>query len=349
MRTDDGFMTYVIRAARAISAAMVVPCASAMAQATSSTILHAPGQTIEILGLSRWTADMLQDSLRKYVPGQTLESHSCAANLRYKLHFAEAAADVIRMSDSSRYIIVSVIEPQDSALVRHRVLPRDTTDSHSPWPLLVALARDNPRALEGLVRERIVGRGSAMPPAMPEGVHLDTARVRRAWAFLDAHRTSADAKAARRTLARAPNVYDRMAAIAILSSFDQSDTTWWSLVATLREEEGSPRGFAAEVLQTFVSVVPHRVDWRPAANDLHALLNGANLWDIRQVLTMLVYTGVTPQLAPALLRHGGHAVLMEAGAAQYAYRVAAHEFLRAISGRDYGDDFSAWAQWIAHL
>ena len=59
----------------------------------SPAVLTLPdGRVIEVLGLRRWSLAMLQDSLSRYSPGDSLQTHSCAAVLRYTLRFADAAA-----------------------------------------------------------------------------------------------------------------------------------------------------------------------------------------------------------------------------------------------------------------
>ena len=50
-------------------------------------------RVVEVIGLRWWTVEMIQDSLRKYAPGQRLDSANAATTLRYKLHFADAAVD----------------------------------------------------------------------------------------------------------------------------------------------------------------------------------------------------------------------------------------------------------------
>src|SRR5438132_7589526 len=92
------------------------------------------GGTIEVLGLRQWTIPMIQDSLAKYSPGDSLQSHACAAILRYKLHFADASAtEIFSRGDAPPVVVVAVREPQDSALVRYRAVSRDTTLGRSDW------------------------------------------------------------------------------------------------------------------------------------------------------------------------------------------------------------------------
>src|SRR5258708_23521410 len=48
-------------------------------------------RVIDVIGLRRWTTDMIQDSLPQHAPGPTLDSANIASLLRNKLHFADAA------------------------------------------------------------------------------------------------------------------------------------------------------------------------------------------------------------------------------------------------------------------
>jgi hypothetical protein len=103
------------------------------------------------------------------------------------------------------------------------------------------------------------------------------------------------------------------------------------------------------VLRVFTADLTRRVDWRRAAPDLHALLQGSDLGFLNEALDMLVATGVGPELASPLLRHGGHAVLMFAGAQSAWVRGPAHRFLRAVSGKNLGGNPGRWRAWMAAL
>jgi hypothetical protein len=332
------------------AAALTALASTAEGQATMSTLVHVPGTTIEIVGLERWTPAMIQDSMDVHAPGTSLSTHACAAVLRYQLGFANAAAMILRQRDGTRYVFLPVIEPQDSALVHHRILPRDTTASTAPWTPLVQWARTEGSLLDRVVAARIRARGARPTWRVGEGVsRADSTRVREISTYLDAHAAPRDAAAARRILERSPYLFDRVAAVAILSSFDRDDATWRALVGALLESDGVVPGTASQVLAAFAHEVPRRVDWRPAAAELHALLNGGSLFYLHTVLGALVATGVDSTLARPLLRGGGHAVLMYAGAAHPAFRTAAHRFLHAVSGKEQESDVAAWRAWVAGL
>src|SRR5690606_34432718 len=57
-----------------------------------------------------------------YSPGDSLHSAGCAATLRYGLGFAEASVFTMPAGagDSTDRVVVTIVEPQDSARVRHR-------------------------------------------------------------------------------------------------------------------------------------------------------------------------------------------------------------------------------------
>lgn len=90
----------------------------------------APGTRVEVLGLHRWTLGALQDSVRRRVPGQSLSDAACMVTLRDSLHFADALVEDHTYSTpgepTRRYLIIKVIEPQDSARVHWRPAPRDS-------------------------------------------------------------------------------------------------------------------------------------------------------------------------------------------------------------------------------
>lgn len=360
-----------IRSAAASAAALVLVAGSLAAQTAaptpapadsapnwfttaSSTILKMPDKTIEIIGLNRWTPAMIQDSMNVHSPGDSLTSHACAAVLRYDLKFAEAASFGTRAPDDStrEYVVVPIIEPQDSGLIVHRKSTLDTAGSKASWtPLIVLLKKYKEDQVFEAVQARITARAKHEAPVMPKAITADSDRVivREVWAYLDQHSKKADLAEARRYLAGAPNLWDRTAAVAIMSSFSADDANWWTLTATVHEQEGSPRMFAGEVLRGWARAKPRPVNWKPASADLHAILNGANLWVLDQMLFALLKTGVTPELAAPLLKDGGHAVVMFAGASHPRFRDPAQNFLKAVSGKDFGGDVKQWQAWIATL
>ena len=323
---------------------------SAPLAAQTPSIIHVPGKTIEVVGLERWTVQMIQDSMNRYSPGDSLQSHACAAVLRYKLHFADAAAEYIPSSppDTGLYVFVSVVEPQDSARVRYRTvgLRSDTATVAAEWRAGTDLVRLHSMGFQ-------VGLLSYLTPAadrrVPAWAGDDSAGVRLTWSFLDAHQHPSDAAAARVTLRDDPNMLDRMVAAAVLLNFSASDSTWWALADVLLESDGYARGTAAQVLGALAGARSRSVDWLPAVPTVRALLDGTSLFILPAMMRVLTRTGVNSSLASPLLAHGGHALLSYAGAALPSHRGEALRLLTALRGVDLGDDVGKWRTWIESL
>lgn len=329
-----------------VSLLAAVPLLPAHGQAPA--IIHLPRKTIEVVGLERWTVQMIQDSMDRYSPGDSLQSHACAAVLRYKLHFADAASTTFSSgpSDTMEYDFVAVVEPQDSARVRYRIMPLDTLPPLPEWREFVMFAGHNLAALE--LAMYVYAMRGARHDTMPTFARRDSARVARVLAFLQSHTSKADATLARRVLSTNRNVLNRSVAAVVLANFDD-DTTVSTLVSALREREGWAKGFAMQALIAIAAERSRRIDWSIAANDIHAILDGTSLYTLEQLMSLLVQTAVDSSLARPFLRHGGRAVLAFAGAEQPGIRTGAVSFLRAISGRDYGTDVAKWSRWIDSL
>ncbi|MFI5234872.1 MAG: hypothetical protein ACHQXA_04110 [Gemmatimonadales bacterium] len=330
----------------ALAAVLALPAAARAQEAAN--IVHANHRTIEFLGLSRWTVPMIRDSLAKYAPNTKIERDACAAVLRAQLHFADAAQMmyVPTPPDSGLYVVVALVEPQDSSRIHYRTMPTETLGGDPALKELTSFIRTN----QGPFQEGLsIYHRDGPPEAIPAYFKEDSAGIIRLWALLTAHRDAASGTAARTTLREDPNMFDRMAAAAILSNFPENDSTWWSLIETTREMDGFARNVSAEVLQSMALRTHRKVDWGPVVPAIHAMLDGTSLFMTGQLMSALDRVGVGPELAGPFLRQGGHAVLMYAASHQPDLRTGALTFLRTISGKDYGSDIDAWKVWIASL
>jgi hypothetical protein len=183
-------MTIVTVLRGAILAFAVAACASPPSR--TPTVLLVPGKSIEVVGLQRWTIAMMQDSLAKYAPGTTLDSHACAAALRYQLGFADAAATSYELpGDSLERVVVIVVEPQDSARVRHRVAPLDTLAPRHEWAPVIRVLSEQPGPFQmSLWRYRAWRGGDSTALRGLSGA--DSIAVLGVWRFLAARESRAD-------------------------------------------------------------------------------------------------------------------------------------------------------------
>jgi hypothetical protein len=275
--------------------------------------------------------------------------------LRDSLHFADAWVNDLTYSPargepSRHYLIIKVIEPQDSARVRWRQPPTDTFTVLRPAYATVILPATD--SLGELWMSRLLGplqlypRDSAVRSALmrsrPGASRADAERL---WSFLDAHRAEADRRIALAALRKDGPYANRVVAAAVLSNFAEQDSTWWALADALRDGNHAVRTAALEVLRGFPS---RRVDWAPAVPTLRALLGGTNVGATQEVLELLVRTQVSSVLARPLLHDNSSWVLTHLRAEYPGASGAAHALLlRLKGGTDLGTGDGAWAQWLA--
>jgi hypothetical protein len=304
------------------------------------TILHLPGKTVEVIGLEDWTVPMLQDSLRRYAEGITLDSHACAAVLRQRLGFADAAVvSFATTGDTTVYVAVSVVEPADSARVRRRTVGRDTLGFPPGWEAAGALLRRDSGArwaLSNGVRE------------LPTTIPRDSAALVQLWAFVDRVRDSAEYASAARVLESHPNLYARLLAAAVLRNAPADERLLYALVRAMRDDAGIVSVVAASAIARMAPEI-HGVDWTPVVEDVHALLDGSNLFVLDALMGALVALGVGRRWAVPFLAGGGHAVLARMAAEDRRMWIPAHALLVALRGADLGRDPAAWVRWAESL
>jgi hypothetical protein len=304
---------------------------------------------LELIGLKRWTVPMIQDSLRRYAPKDSLMSHACAAVLRSTLKFADASvieySSTVNGTPTKPYLAVTVIEPEDSALVRYRRPFRNSFPNRPEWATVrTAFDKHNAAVQHAIQRPEFLV--TDVRAADLDSVTRTLLPLRR---FLQSHRTQRHHQLALRTLSTDGNWRNRVAAIMLLGTFSSSDTTWWALMDALRDPVGMVSATAAQQLSAFSRGAPRSVNWAPATDTLRALIDGTNLFVHNEVLSLLTTTRIDTGLARPLLRGGGDMVLAKLSSHGSNERNAARAFLIQIAGRDLGDDVTVWREWIRSL
>ena len=329
-----------------VAAAVVAAPSPADAQRSESVTLPS-WLTVEVLGLRKWTLAMLQDSLAKYAPGDSLQSHACAAVLRYKLGFADASSTHFIDERAKEQVVVSVREPQDSARVHYRAMPLDTTNARARWSIVTGAIASRPAAFWPAEREylstdrRASVTGFRSPADSVAGMALIT--------YLRTRTADRDRREALNALAHAPNMYDRVTAALILANFGARDDTWWALGDALRESDGLVKGVAGDVLKSLSERSRHSVQWGPAAHGIRAMLDGTSLFELPQLIGVLTRTGAGPADARPFLRGGGEMLLAYLGSTNAYLSGTSHQLLVQLRGSDLGTGVGPWRAWIEGL
>ncbi|HEX6600828.1 MAG TPA: hypothetical protein VF034_16050 [Gemmatimonadaceae bacterium] len=338
----------------ALTGLLAVACGTPL---RAQVAYDAPRARVEVLGLHRWTLAALQDSIQRRVPGQTLADAACMVTLRDSLHFADALVRDLTYSTAPgaptrHYLVIKVVEPQDSARMHWRPAPRDSFTVLRPsYATVILPVTDSLGRLwigRFLAPLQLYHRDSALRVALmrarPGTARADADRV---WSYLDAHRTEGDRRTALTALRNDGPYANRVVAAAVLSNFAEQDSTWWALADALRDGNDAVRTAAIEVLLSFPS---RAVDWAPAVGALRALLGGTNVGATQEILELLERTEVSPTLARPLLHDNAGWVLTHLRAEYPLASTAAHALLvRLNGGTDLGTSDVAWAQWIATM
>jgi hypothetical protein len=331
--------------------ASLLPSTAAQAQAPLSVhneILETSAVRLELIGLKRWTLAMIRDSLARYAPGDSLTSHACAAILRGKLGFADAAVQYYPpgfAGNTKGYFAVPVVEPQDSARVRYRARPRDSVPDRPDWAAALAVFRKQNHVFQSAIQWPSFLLGQMHP----DSVEPRLAAARPLLEFLRAHRTEADRRTALWTLAHDGNGEQRAVAAVVLAGFPSGDSTWWALADALRDQDGMVSATASQVLSTLSKSAARTVNWAPVADGIRAVLDGTDLFAHNELLDALTATKVNPALASALLRGGGELILAKLSSQDPIARSAAHRFLAQVGGHDLGQNQAAWENWVRSL
>lgn len=333
---------------RSLALACLLVVASVPLRAQAPVELRLPdGRVVEVIGLRRWTIAMLQDSLARYAPEDSLQTHSCAATLRYKLGFADAAATTfVLRPDLPARIVVSVREPQDSARVHYRALPMDTAPGRPAWRVVTDIMRAHPSAFWPAAYAYADGDSVVTSRLRTPADSAAAAAVIR---FLRARTSERDRRDALAALRRSPNMLDRAVAALILRNFPQRDDTWHALAETMRESDGMAKGVASSVLQQLGYRSARPVNWTPVAPGIHAMLDGTSLFEVPSLIDVLIRTGAGPAQARAFLRGGGDMLLAYRGSGTSMLSYPAHKLLVQLRGADLGVSSEPWRAWIASL
>jgi hypothetical protein len=324
-------------------------------------------RTVEIIGLRRWTADMVRDSLKKYAPDDGLDSDAAAADLRNLLGFADAATTVHRVvfdEDDKATITLAVREPGDSARVHYDPQTLDSMPQRAEWKELARALNDTAGRmlsiiaaahLDGLSRIVVDSTVHGKTHSHREGYAFespaDSLAVMPTLASLAAKKTPADFDAAEQTIRNSASEPDRAIAALILANFPDRDGAWRSLLkAAVGREQGRDAFIAQHALVALSDRVSRPVDWSPSAATIVNVLDGTALAALAPLAKALAATGASPAKALAYIGpNGGEMLTAYVESDNPDIRDSAHDLLVKLRGQDLGFDPGPWRAWIKTL
>jgi hypothetical protein len=323
-------------------------------------------RTVEIIGLRRWTPEMVRDSLAKYAPDEGIDSDATAANLRNLLGFADAATSihtVVFDQDDRATITLAVREPTDSARVHYAEQELDTLPRRAEWADLARALNDSAgrmlqvvsaARLEGFSRLVIDSTVRGRTVAHREGYAFESPKDSLAampiLAMLESKKTPADFDAAVQTIESSTSGPDRAIAALILSGFPDRDGAWRALLkAAVGREQGRDAFIAQHALVSMSDRAPRPVDWSPVVETIRNVLDGTALAALAPLAKALAATGASPAQATGYLASGGEMLTAYVESDNPDIRDPAHDLLTKLRGQDLGFEPGPWRDWIRGL
>lgn len=284
MKNTFRFRALALRAS--IVAALVVFTLPSFAQ----NVVQEGGETIEFIGLKKWTVKQLQDSVRKHDPKGKLSF--CAATLKSELKFCDASVIYYYRNDTTYDGVITVIEPQDSLLVKRNALFEGENDLQSEWYDFSDKYRKYGYETSLAQRTRLLTDDSARIELeqfvkQVQRIKIDTAIFREIRTLLRTN--SVNVKNLSKIVHTSWNPYSRGVAILAMSGLPDNDTCLASVVHGLLDIAVSSSSVipAEESLSFIMKHRKNQILLPPLYKDLRTLVNGANLFAYGEVMNLI--------------------------------------------------------------
>ncbi|MCY3627475.1 MAG: hypothetical protein OXG88_07540 [Gammaproteobacteria bacterium] len=313
-------------------------------------VLDGPRGPVEFIGLKQWKASELFESIQELDPDKPF--HACAAVMKRDLEFPDAAAFVFmkHLEDGSMDMYTVVVGVEDSSGVQYRSPGAETIALPEVWQKMQTATEEDFGTFSALVQARYQAIEAEAPDKAPMlaeyfGANADT--VEEVWELMDGTYEVSDHDLALDVLAKDASWSVRAISTMILGYFPENDKSWHGLASSLIDSESYVRSVAERVLKGLVRTdKTNQVQWSEARESLLALFGGTNPFAFNAILESLVATEIDAEFALELVREKPDLLLAYAGAEYEKHRTPALDFLKAISGEDFGRDIEAWGTWI---
>lgn len=317
---------------------------------SGAQVLEGPKGPVEFIGLKQWTASELFDAIQEQDPDKPF--HACAAVMKESLDFPDAAAFAYMTDDEdwSKGFYTVVVGVEDSSAVRYRTLGTETLELPESWQNLKSLSEEDFVTVNTVVYVSHLYTEDDQTEKLAEVAEYFGANPENSGKvieFLDGMAEDLDHELALEVLSRDQSWSARLVAGIVLGRTPEIDASWHGLAASLIDPAQQVRDLASKVLDGLTRTkkeVP--VQWSDAKETLLALLGGTYPFAFNEILEALVATGVDPEFGTELVKERSELLLAYAGAEHEKFRTAALDFLRVVSGEDFGSDVDAWIAWI---
>lgn len=272
--------------ALALCASFLVALAVFTLPSFAQNIVQEDGNTIEFIGLKKWTVKQLQDSVRKHDSRGKLGF--CAATLKSNLKFCDAS--VIFFSKDS--LIITVIEPQDSLLVRRNAYFAGDVRLTREWDTFQE-AFDAKVFEKGLATETRFNSDDSAMSAMrkfineaPSFIKFDTIAFQNIRTAL--HTNPVPVEQLAKVIRSNWDAHSRGVAALAMTKFPDNDTCLQSVLYAMNDIGASTTIVnAIEYFSTILKNRTREIALAPLYKELRPLVNGSNLFAYHDILKLI--------------------------------------------------------------
>lgn len=312
----------------------------------NAQIIKSENDKIEFIGLENWTIQMIKDSSAIHAPNRAVGS--CAIDL-ISIGFADACVEKY-FEDGQYYTVVTILEPQYKDYVCYKSNFTDTLFNILEWEKGVTLFKKHPMEFQYSVINYgyiLTNQIDSTKVKLPDWI--DNSIIEEFWEFFKYHNKIEDKELALWILNNDGNYKNRIIATALLANFYSNNLTWWTLVDALRDNNPKVSTTAKQVLMALSNNIEKNINWHPVLHSIRHLLDGTNLFSFKTALKVLTKTNISPELSREIFKNGGKLILAYLKANHNEERDTAYNFLKTISGEDFGYDSKKWLNWINNL
>lgn len=306
------------------------------------------GAVIEYLGLKKWTAQEVQDSLKRLAPDRPVQA--CVAVLKNDLGFAESMVlGYLDQKEGSLYTVVTVVEDEEN--ITPIPLPKDEKPPIERWAgdLELDKMRNQNLFLNGLQFFEKTGDRLELDNSSLEKSSFysdeDIALLEKIHRHITGLDSDEDKKLAEETIEADGNVLNRMLASVILLNFDEGDRYKHLMLNQIRSKNSRLSNLSASVLD-IMTRDRETVDWSVSKKTVRAILAGTSLPSLRFVLDILTRTAVSPALAGEILQDNTFLLEERLNAKHDKTRNETLAFVNQISSKEL-EDAEAALEWLS--
>jgi hypothetical protein len=314
----------------------------------TAQVVTTPDGQVEFVGLKSSEGKKF---LEKFV-AQTRNAgfHLCAADFKYEYNLRSSVHVYININDNKRvsYTVVKFVDPVNNNIKSYAVpVFKDTMPLNTRWDNINGMIEKKSQDYKKLCQRIMLEKYP--DPDKKLITTVDTERYKELYNEIMSLKTEENLKLIMKALKTDANEKNRRDAVNLLILFIDKPDALNSLLACLSDPYDRVSGAAEEVIKSIAPYFPKPFDWSAYSAELKHIIDGSQLFAFDTVLNLLAVTKISPDLSSALLKNGGELVLDNLTLKHPDEREIAHNFLKQISGSDYGYDTEKWQNWINSL